>query len=107
MANGQNTLGLDLVRMNEGTVTVTNSYKTTSAGTYGTQCICTNDTPSSLGTLKQDYGMVKAYATGILYDGTYYMAPATLAGSGTEGDPYLIRSTYEWKATPTAGSTCS
>ena len=96
MANGQNTLGLDLVRMNEGTVTVTNSYKTTSAGTYGTQCICTNDTPSSLGTLKQDYGMVKAYATGILYDGTYYMAPATLAGSGTEGDPYLIRSTYEW-----------
>ena len=28
MADGQNTGGLDLVRMNEGTVTVTNSYKT-------------------------------------------------------------------------------
>ena len=36
MADGQNTDGLDLVKGN-GTVTVTNCYKTTSAGTYGTQ----------------------------------------------------------------------
>ena len=97
MADGQNTGGLDLVRMNEGTVTVTNSYKTTSAGSYGTLCVVTSTVPFDLGTLKQDYGIrVKAYDNGICYDDTYYMLPATLSGSGTEKAPYLIRSVYEW-----------
>ena len=97
MADGQNTANLDLVRLNEGTMTVTNSYKTTSAGTYGTQCVVTSTVPFDLGTLKQDYGIrVKAYDNGICYDDTYYMLPATLSGSGTEKAPYLIRSVYEW-----------
>ena len=96
MANGQDTGGLDLVRQWEGSVSVTNCYKTTSAGFNGTQCVCTNDTPFDLGTFKQNYGMLKAYENGILYDGTYYMAPTTLAGSGTFEIPYYINSTYEW-----------
>ena len=34
--------------------------------------------PANLGELVKDYGMVKAYANGILVDGTYYVAPATV-----------------------------
>ena len=96
MANGQNTTNLDLVRMNGGTVTVTNSYKTTSAGTYGTHCFSYTFPPATLGDQKQDYGVMTAYEDAIFYDGTYYVAPATLSGSGTETDPYLISNTYEW-----------
>ena len=98
MADGQNTGGLDLVRMNEGTVTVTNSYKTTSAGSYGMFTYAYTTAPGDLGDLTQDYGVLKAYQNGILYDGKYYMAPATLSGSGTEEAPYLIRSIYEWNS---------
>ena len=96
MADGQNTTNLDLVRMNGGTVSVTDCYKTTGDGSYGTQCVVTSTVPFDLGTLKQDYGMVKAYANGILYDGTYYMAPAILYGDGTFEIPYYIHSTYDW-----------
>ena len=97
MANGQNTANLDLVRLYKGTVDVTNCYKTTSAGSYGTLCVVTSTVPFDLGTLKQDYSIrVKAYDNGICYDDTYYMLPATLSGSGTEKAPYLIRSVYEW-----------
>ena len=35
--------------------------------------------PANLGAPAADYAVVKAYATGILYDGTYYMAPATVS----------------------------
>ena len=35
--------------------------------------------PYYLGNLVQDYGMVKAYANGILYGGTYYMAPVSIS----------------------------
>ena len=34
--------------------------------------------PANLGNLVQNYGMVKAYANGILFDGKYYVAPATV-----------------------------
>ena len=34
--------------------------------------------PANLGELVKDYGMVKAYANGILFDGKYYVAPATV-----------------------------
>ena len=34
--------------------------------------------PANLGELVKDYGMVKAYANGILVGGTYYVAPATI-----------------------------
>jgi len=81
------------------TVTVDNCYfvKTANMPTNkGSQCIFTNSVPNTLGTLIQDYGMVRAYDNGIFYDGQYYIAPTTLAGSGTEDAPYTIGSTYEW-----------
>ena len=36
-------------------------------------------TPANLGNLVQDYGIVKAYANGILFDSKYYAAPATIS----------------------------
>ena len=51
--------------------------------------------PDNLGVLMQDYGLVKAYANGILCDGTYYVAPS-LPGSGTQSEPYTINNTDEW-----------
>ena len=80
-----------------GAVTLNNCYYTQAYGpALGTYCISTNDTPSQLGSLVHDYGMVKAYANGIFYDGQSYMAPAILTGRGTAWDPYPISSTYEW-----------
>ena len=35
--------------------------------------------PANLGDLVQNYGMVKAYANGILFDGKYYVAPASIS----------------------------
>ena len=35
--------------------------------------------PANRGKLVQAYGMVKAYQNGILYDGTYYVAPASIS----------------------------
>ena len=47
--------------------------------------------PDDLGDLVNDFGMVKAYENGLLYDGTYYMnASLRLGGAGTEEEPYLI-----------------
>ena len=97
LADGQNTNGLDLVK-GSGTVSVENSYKTTSVGSYGMFTYAYTTAPGDLGDLTQDYGVLKAYQNGILYDGKYYMAPATLSGSGTEEAPYLIRSIYEWNS---------
>ena len=34
--------------------------------------------PANLGSEVQDYGIVKAYANGILFDGKYYVAPASI-----------------------------
>ena len=36
-------------------------------------------TPANLGNLVQNYGIVKAYANGILFDGKYYVAPASIS----------------------------
>ena len=96
MADGQDTRGLDLVRMNSGTVSVTNCYKTTSVGTYGTQCIFTTSAPSQLGNLVHDYGLVKAYENAMFWDGKYYIAPTTSTNAGTEGDPYIIANETDW-----------
>ena len=35
--------------------------------------------PANLGELVQDYGMLQVYDNGILYDGTYYVAPANVS----------------------------
>jgi len=77
MADGQNTTNLDLVRQYGGAVSVTNCYKTTSAGSYGTQCIFTNSAPSQLGSLVKDYILVKVYEKALFFDGKYYLSPTT------------------------------
>ena len=59
------------------------------------QAIVLTSAPDNLGTLVQDYGMVKAYQNGILFDGKYYVA-FTLSGAGTEGSPYIIDNAGQW-----------
>ena len=98
MADGQNTTNLDLVRQWDGSVSVTNCYKTTSAGSYGTQCIFTNSAPSQLGSLVKDYILVKVYEKALFCDGKYYLSPATSTNAGTEGDPYIINSEELWES---------
>ena len=44
----------------------------------GTQAFALATAPANLGSLVEDYGMVKAYANGILVGGTYYVVPATV-----------------------------
>ena len=73
MASGQDTDGLDLTKGN-GNVTVTNCYKTTSAGSQGWQAYASSTVPATLGSLVQDYGFLKAYQHGLLYGGKYYVA---------------------------------
>ena len=73
MASGQDTDGLDLTK-GSGIVTVTNCYKTASAGSQGTQAYASSNAPATLGSLVQDYGVVKAYQNSLLYDGKYYVA---------------------------------
>ena len=83
------------------TLNITNSYfvaTTNLPGNEGTQAVAAATATANLGDLVQDYGMVKAYQNGIFYDGTYYMVPATLSGSGTELAPYTISSLYEWNS---------
>ncbi len=94
MSDDQNTTNLDLYR-GDGTVTITHCYKTTAAGSEGSPAMSTTAAPDDLGDLVHDYGMVKAYQNGILYNGMYYVPP-TLNGSGTEQDPYTISSDDEW-----------
>ena len=61
--------------------TITNCYyvATTNLPTnQGTAAYATATAPANLGSLVEDYGMVKAYQNGILVGGTYYVAPATV-----------------------------
>ena len=61
--------------------TITNCYyvATTNLPTdQGTEAVATATAPANLGSLVEDYGMVKAYANGILVGGTYYVVPATV-----------------------------
>ena len=78
--------------------TVTNCYYVATDNLptdQGAKTVAFATAPANLGALVMDYGMVKAYANGISYDGKYY-APFTISGSGTEGDPYIIGSDDEW-----------
>ena len=72
--------------------TITNCYYTQpygvaqgTAGYFGTATV-----PSSLGDLVTDYGIVTAYANGLLFNGKYYAAPSS--GAGSENSPYIIDS---------------
>ena len=53
-------------------------------------------TPANLGNLVKDYGLAKVYQNGVLYEGTYYVIPRALTGSGTEESPYIIDNDYDW-----------
>ena len=60
--------------------TITNCYYTEALGTaQGTEAIAVTTAPANLGSLVEDYGMVKAYQNGILVVGTYYVAPASIS----------------------------
>ena len=57
----------------DGDATITNCYYTKVLGAaQGTQAIVAITAPTDLSNLVEDYGMVKAYAHGILVGGTYY-----------------------------------
>ena len=84
------------MRQWNGSVSVTNCYKTTSAGSYGTQCIFTNSAPSQLGSLVKDYILVEVYEKALFCDGKYYLSPTTSTNAGTEGDPYIIADEADW-----------
>ena len=54
--------------------TITNCYYTRVLGAaQGTEAVALNEAPANLGALVQDYGLVKTYEHGILFDGIYYM----------------------------------
>ena len=59
------------------------------------KAIALDTAPDNLGDLVQDYGIVKAYANGLLYNGKYYV-PFALSGSGTEDNPFIISNTADW-----------
>ena len=52
----------------------------------GTDAVAHTTAPTNLGSEVEDYGMVKAYENGILFDGIYYVVPATI--SLTDNDTY-------------------
>ena len=52
----------------------------------GTDAIAHTTAPTNLGSEVEDYGMVKTYENGILFDGIYYVVPATI--SLTDNDTY-------------------
>ena len=72
--------------------TFPNCYYTQTLGTaQGTASYFTTaSAPSGLGNLVTDYGMVKAYDNGLFFNGKYYAAPGS--GAGSQGTPYIIDS---------------
>ena len=70
--------GATFVRGNNPTITGC-CYTETMGNAQGTRAIGIATAPANLGNLVQDYGMLQVYDNGILYDGTYYVAPATVS----------------------------
>ena len=73
----------------DGDATITNCYYTKVLGAaQGTAAIAATTAPTDLSNLVEDYGMVKAYAHGILVGGTYYGVSAgnvSLANAADNG----------------------
>jgi hypothetical protein len=64
----------------ENSVAYSTCYYTETLGVaQGTQAYAFSTAPANLGSLVQNYGMMTAYENGILYDGKYYVAPATIS----------------------------
>ena len=81
-----------------GNSTINNCYYTEALGTEQCKIVYTTTTtaPTNLGSLKEEYSMLTAYANGILFEGTYYVGRA-LNGAGTEGSPYIIATDDDWE----------
>jgi len=88
--------GATFVRGNKPTVEANCYYTETMGSAQGTHAYALATAPANLGNLVQDYGMLQTYENGILYGGKYYVAPASLNGSGTEESPYVIDNEYDW-----------
>jgi hypothetical protein len=88
--------GATFVRGNKPTVEANCYYTETMGSAQGTHAYALATAPANFGNLVQDYGKVKAYENGILYGGKYYVAPASLNGSGTKESPYVIDNEYDW-----------
>ena len=71
--------GATFVRGNNPTIGANCYYTATMGAAQGTRAIGTATAPANLGNLVQDYGMLQVYDNGILYDGTYYVAPANVS----------------------------
>ena len=86
--------------------TLTRCYYTEPMGTaHGTQAYALATAPANLGDLVHDYGMLTAYANGILYNGTYYVSSTgtisrTIAGYGESTG----KDHWAFIASPVAGS---
>lgn len=64
--------GATFVRGNNPTVNDNCYYSETMGSAQGLRAIVSATAPDDLGSLINDYGMVKAYENGLLYDGIYY-----------------------------------
>ena len=56
----------------------------------GKQAYALAAAPANLGELVQDNGFIKVYENGILFDGTYYVAPATISLANLEDNSSTI-----------------
>ena len=71
--------GATIIRDNNSAAYATCYFTETLGVAQGKQAYAFDSAPANLGSLVQNYGMVKAYANGILFDGTYYVAPASIS----------------------------
>ena len=104
IAEGWSSINHEATFVRGGNPTITNCYYTETMGTkQGKQAYAYTTVPANLGDLVQDYGMVKAYDNGILFDGTYYVHSSislTVEGYGeSTGHDY-----WAFIASPVAGS---
>ena len=83
MQKNQEKQKLDLVKLFNGSATVTDSYKTADIGTYGTLAYLTK--PSDFSTIEMT-----------AVDGTKFYVLGLPSGSGTEADPYIINNEKDW-----------
>ena len=95
----QDNNNLDLVK-NDATLTISNTYKTTPAGSKGTPADMYVTEPTELGNVKKEYSEcshLTAYEHGVKYDGKWYKAATEFTGDGTAESPYIISSNEEWE----------
>lgn len=92
----QDNNNLDLVK-NDATLAMSNTYKTTPAGSKGTPADMYVTEPTELGDVKTEYKHLTAYEHGVKYDGKWYKAATEFTGEGTAENPYIISSAEEWE----------